>query len=157
MSHYQFTTREFGISEEGFHLLRSGYNYKTIAFADTQSIAIGTGKQISNRLVALAFGIGLISVGLYVLFYACYAFYEGKVRVYVEQFAFAIIPLIVGIYALVMSLKKGTIIEFTVADKKTGFPIDEWRKSGQLEDLIRFLENNPHSSGKFRRDLKNPS
>lgn len=157
MSHYQFTTREVGISEEGFHLLRSGYNYKTIAFADTQSIEIGTGKQISNPLVALVFGIGLISVGLYVLVSACYAFYEGKVRVYVEQFAFAIIPVFVGTYSLVMSLKKGSIITFTVAGKKTVLPIDEWRKSGQLEDLIRFLENNPHSSGKFRQDPKSLS
>lgn len=153
MSKYKFTTREFAVSNEGFHLLRSGYNYKTIAFADVQSMMIGRGKQISNWLMALLFGIALISVGLYVLVYACYAFYLGKVTVYVEQFAFAAIPVFIGAYSLFMALKKGAIIELTMANKKESFPIDEWRKSGQLEALDHFLENHVLSATKFRRKI----
>lgn len=156
MNLYRFTTDQFGISESGIHLLRSGYNYKTITFTDTRSITIGKGRQISNWIFALLFGILLISSGLSVLFYACYALYLGKVRVfYPEQFAFAAIPLFIGAYSLFMSLKKGAIIELSTDTGKTSFPIDELRKNGQLESLIYFLESNTLSSAKFRQEMKN--
>lgn len=107
-------------------------------------------------MMALLFGILLISCGLYVLFYACYAFYLGKVEIfYPEQFAFAAIPIFVGAYSLLMSLKKGVTIEIRTSSGKKSFPIDELRKSGQVEALIAFLESCSLSSAKFHHELKN--
>ena len=155
MNLYKFSTREFGVSNEGIHWLRSGYNYKTIAFTDVRSITIGKGKQISNWIVALLFGILLVCVGLYVLFYACNALYAGTVRVfYPEQFAFAAIPLFIGTYSLFMSLKKGIIIELGTDTGKTAFPLEELRKNGQLEAFINFLEHHALTSTKFRPEMK---
>ena len=38
MSHYTFQTDLFGVNEDGFHLLRSGYNYKSYTFESINKI-----------------------------------------------------------------------------------------------------------------------
>jgi hypothetical protein len=102
MSSYKFVTDQFGISETGIHLLRSGFNYETIAFVTIDSLSINKGRQISNWPVALLFGIVLEAVGLYVLYHALYEYFIGtSIRVfYIEQFVFPVIPLIIGTYTI---------------------------------------------------------
>jgi hypothetical protein len=156
MSIYKFTTDQFGISESGIHLLRSGYNYKTIVFSEMESISIGRGKQISNWVVALAFGMLLVFVGLYVWIHAFHAyFFRDDVHVfYVEQFAFPVIPLIIGSYAIFVSLKNGATLRVTVNSKTMSFPVEKLRKWGQIDELITFFHNQELTKSKFMQVYK---
>jgi len=36
MNNYDFTSKDFALSAEGVHLLRNGFNHKTISFYDVE-------------------------------------------------------------------------------------------------------------------------
>lgn len=55
--HYVFKTREFAISDLGFHLLRSGYCHKTVPFSGIKEVQIERGFEIHNWLVILILGL----------------------------------------------------------------------------------------------------
>ncbi len=151
MSLYKFTTDQFGISESGIHLLRSGYNYKTIVFSEMESISIGKGKQISNWIIALAFGMLLVFAGLYVWVHVFHAyFFRDDVHVfYIEQLAFPVIPLIIGSYAIFVSLKTGMTISVTANSKTISFSAEKLRKQGQMDELFAFFHDHELTKSKF--------
>ncbi|MBL3655477.1 hypothetical protein [Fulvivirga sediminis] len=45
-----FETNEFGLSQEGFHLLRDRFNYKTYPYSEIDKIRIETGKALEELL-----------------------------------------------------------------------------------------------------------
>jgi hypothetical protein len=156
MSVYKFATNRFGISEDGIHLLRSGYNYKTVLFSELQSVTIGRGRQVSNWLVALLFGAGLVFFGSYVLAHAIYAYFmrDDIYIMYVEQFVIPVIPLIIGFYTVFISLRNGATLKVMVNSKAMSLPAEELQKQGQLQELIFFLTENPLTKPKFHAKSK---
>jgi uncharacterized membrane-anchored protein len=65
MTIYYLKTQEFGISSDGIHLLRSGFNYKTIAFSEIMKIKIEKGKELHNWWLVLILGASLVGLGVY--------------------------------------------------------------------------------------------
>ena len=152
MLSYKFETDQFGISDTGIHLLRSGYNYDTIEFSKIDELFIAKGRQISNWTLALAFGLLLVSVGLYVLYHVLYEYFIGdRIHIFhVEQFAFPIIPLIIGTYTIYVALKIGLVLKAIIGNKTVNFPIDKLSKQSQIEEFIVFLNTNNLTKHKFK-------
>jgi len=65
MTNYNFQTKEFGISDKGIHLLRSGFNHRTIKFSEVNKILIERGKELHNWWVIFIIGAALIVFGVY--------------------------------------------------------------------------------------------
>ena len=152
MTSYKFVTDQFGISDNGIHMLRSGFNYETIEFTKVQEISVTKGRQISNWVVALVFGLMLTCAGLFVLYHVLYEYFIGtKVHVfYVQQFAFPIIPLIIGTYTIFVSLRNGLILKISVDSKTKKLPIEKLSKKSQIDELIVFLNQNNLTKSKFK-------
>jgi hypothetical protein len=65
MATYLFETSEFGVSDSGIHLLRSGFNYQTIRWTEINSIKIEKGKELHNWAIILMLGLVIFIVGIY--------------------------------------------------------------------------------------------
>ena len=152
MISYKFETDKFGLSETGIHLLRSRYNYETIEFSSIDQIRFEKGKQIKNWLFTLLFGVALIAVGLYVLYHVLYEYFIGnRVHVfYIEQFAFPVLPLLVGTYCIYISLKTGFILRIITKNKNKTFPLGRLNKKSQKDDLVTFFNINNLTKTKFK-------
>lgn len=154
MSLYQFETDQFGISEQGIHLLRSGNNYQTFEFEEIGEMTIEKGNQIANWLLSLTFGIVLILVGLYVAYtvLAEYFFYDRVHTFYVEQFLFPVFPLFVGSYLVYMASRIGLVLSIEVNGKTRKLPIENLRKQNKIEELMTFFYEHNLTKHKFKSD-----
>ena len=134
---YLFETNEFGLSNDSFHLLRSGYNFKTYSNKDIGSLSIENGKQINNWiLVLIAFAI----------FYSVKLFHimndDQSRTIYVEQIVIPVLPFLVGMYCIYASFKKGPVIRVQLRNGRTiGFPLSKVKKDNQMDSLLDVLKN----------------
>jgi hypothetical protein len=142
MNEYAYETTEFGLSDEGIHLLRSRFNYETIPFSDVQSITIERGKELNNWILILLFGVALITVSLFYILRALHVIGNYEVNViYIEQIVIPVIPLLLGCYCLYSSTRNGTILRLkTVKNKKDKFPLKEIEKTNSLSNFQQYLK-----------------
>jgi hypothetical protein len=149
MGLYKFETGQFGISESGIHLLRSGYNYETIAFDTLEEIRIKKGRQISNWGLALLFGAVCTVVGLFVAYRVLHEWFLGNnIRTfYVQQFVFPIFPLLLGIYSIVVSLKIDFVIVVKINGKQKSFPAGKLKY--QIIEISEFFNSNSKTKNVF--------
>lgn len=140
MGQIEFVYRDkyFGISSEGLHLMRNGYNYKTIAKEDIKSIRIGVGRSIRNWIILLILGLLMISGSIGYLFYG----FTIAEEIYREAIAGCGILVFLGIYCLYLSIRTEEVIEFSINGKKEAFATKEIKESNKYETLRNFLELN---------------
>ena len=155
MNLYKFETDQFGISDNGIHLLRSRYNYETIKFSDLSEIRIEKGRQIANWFLTFMFGIALILIGFYVGYQVLHTWFfgEGYYYFHVNHFAFPILPIIVGSYSLFVSLKTGFVMTTLINGKTKKFPIDTLKKQNQIDEFVVFLNTNILIKNKFKSSI----
>ena len=154
MSHYTFQTDLFGVNEDGFHLLRSGYNYKSYTFESINKITIKKGRLVRNWMLLLSFGIFFSAVGLYSagkVFYEYY-FANNFHRFYIEQIIFPVLPTVVGIFSIYQSLRIGPVIEISSEQGSKSFPLKLSESDSKISDLILYLQNNNLTNPKFQFD-----
>jgi hypothetical protein len=140
MSTYYFKTNEFGVSENGIHLLRSGFHYKTIHWHHVNSVRIENGNEMRHWWIIFLLGTVLIVVGGYLSFRTIdiLATMEYPVRV-VKMLMFLQIPC-VGIYFVYNSLKTETILRITYASNKIEkFALREIIKENRLAEFKTLL------------------
>src|ERR1700760_3241222 len=66
MNNYDFTSKDFALSAEGVHLLRSnGFNYKTISFYDVQKATFKRAPDPNNVWLMLIAGVVLILLAIF--------------------------------------------------------------------------------------------
>ena len=141
MTEYLFETKDFGLSAEGIHFLRSRFNYKTIAYNEVRQISIEKGKEINNWLVVLIIGIGLIVFSVFYSVNLYFNFIDPNVHViYIEQIVTPVLPIILGFYCIFSSLKQGIILIISISEnKKVRFPLKDIIKGNRKAELIKFL------------------
>jgi uncharacterized membrane protein len=109
MKTYLFQTHEFGVSSEGIHLLRSGFNYETIDWSQIKSLKIQRGKALHNWFVILVIGVALLSLGIYLSIRTIDTLmYQEHAERYVKMMQFLLIPGI-GVYFIYNALRTGTL------------------------------------------------
>jgi hypothetical protein len=100
MINYYFKTTEFGLSDKGIHLLRSGFNYKTIDFIDIDELKIERGKVLHNWFVILLIGTLIFVGGFYLTIPIMDALLDGDIsKQRGKLILLLLIPCIAGGYA----------------------------------------------------------
>lgn len=143
MNKYVYETTEFGLSDQGIHLLRSRFNYETIPFSDVESITIEKGKELNNWVGILTFGIVLCGTAIFYILRALHVIGNHEVNViYIEQIVIPGIPFVLGCYCLYTSTRNGTILRLTtVSNKKDKFPLKELEKVEDLPGFQQYLKD----------------
>ncbi|MBL0745219.1 hypothetical protein [Chryseolinea lacunae] len=139
MSHYLLETGEFGITDHGIHLLRSGFNYKTIRWSQINAMRFEKRKELYNWWIILLIGTILVGVGTYLSFrtFDILANKEHAER-YVKMMLFLLIPC-VGIYFIYNSLRTGIVVNITYASsKKEMFPLRKLISENRLTEFKSF-------------------
>jgi hypothetical protein len=146
MSTYYFQTNEFGVSDNGIHLLRSGFHYKTIPWHEVNSVRIEKGNELHNWWVIFLLGTVLLAVGCYLSFQTIDILInkEYPARI-VKMLMFLQIPC-VGIYFVYNSLKTGTILRIKYgSNKEEKFALREIIKENRLAEFKSLLTGKlPH-------------
>src|SRR5688572_30040599 len=129
MKSYHFQTNEFGISDTGIHLLRSGFNYKTINFSEVNRIKIEKGREIHNWLLVFIIGTVLIVFGMYLSIGTIKVLIEGNIKPRdAGMILFLFIPLVGGFFVY-NSVQTGIVLKLDYADGvKDMFPLKEITK-----------------------------
>ena len=119
MSQYQFQSDDFGLSDNGVHLLRSQFNFKTIRYEEVKRATIERSSEIKNAPLILLFGVLLV----------CFAFYQARwvvelfttpstQSIYIESIVLPVIPAFLGIYCIYTALRKGPVLRLEEGGKE---------------------------------------
>lgn len=141
VSNYTFETPDFGLSDSGLHLLRSGYNYQTINYYDIQEATLKRAVVIKNWLLVLIIGIALISVAVYQAAHVYNLFTDPEVyTVYIESIVLPVLPLILGNYCIYVALKKTTVLQVIHPGGKTKLSLKNIVRNQQADQFTTFLQ-----------------
>jgi hypothetical protein len=153
MSKYQYETDQFGISEEGIHLLRSRFNYETISYSTIEAIQFEKGKQIKNWVLMLIIGLALLGIGLFMAYKViCEFFFANNFhRFYMEQFALPVLPIFIGAYSLYYSLKNGTILKVQRDKKQIKIRIGNVADTVTKDIVVILLKHLPSNKIEIRQ------
>ena len=142
MKDYLFKDKYFGITEEGLHLLRNNYNYKTIPMNELESFRVGRGRAIKNWLLILILGIGMLAASAWlwlgIIDFFTNPDYEGKMHIGVIVGAAVLVFL--GGYCVFLGLKKEEVISFSFGKGGDSFATKELKERRQLEPLVDYLK-----------------
>lgn len=148
MPDYKFHDNHLGLSDEGIHLLRNGYNYKTLNYGEVGRVEIKKGNALKNRSVLLIAGLGMIGFSVYFVFRFIGLFNSGEhFRISIEEILIPLFPFLLGNYCLYAIAKKETILAIN-SPKKLKFSLSSFEKSGDLASLKAYwgTKTTVHSS-----------
>src|ERR1700733_8471085 len=98
MSPYQFQLQDFALSDNGVHLLRNRFNFKTIKYEEIKSATIKKTTEIRNASLILAFGIALLCFAFYQCRWIVELFTNPQVyKIYIETIIIPIFPAFLGV------------------------------------------------------------
>jgi hypothetical protein len=136
MNNYLFQSTEFAVSDNGIHLLRSGFNYKTIRWSEVDSIKIRKGKELNNSWVIFLLGLILLTAGVYLTIRTVdILVHKEHAERYIKMLLFLLIP-VIGVYFVYNSMRTGIIMSVNyAADKKEMFPLNEIIRQNRLNEF----------------------
>jgi hypothetical protein len=141
LAKYLFLTPEFGVNEEGLHLLRNGFKYKTIEFREIHQIKIEKGKYIHNWFLVFVLGIALVISGGYFSINMFNSLVAGTLN----RFSYGLVALpllpLFGSYFIYSSLQAGLTVKVEYGNGlKDRFPLNEIVESDSANALVDFLK-----------------
>ena len=140
-SNYTFETPEFGLSDSGLHLLRSGYNYQTIDYNDIREATLKRAVAVKNGLLVLAIGLALIVVAVYQAAHVYNLFTAPEAHtVYIESIALPVLPLLLGNYCIYVSLKKTTVLQVSYSGGSIKLPLKSNAHHPQTDPMATLQE-----------------
>lgn len=128
---YAFETDLFGVSDNGIHLLRSGYSYKTIPFAEVAHARIARGNELHNWGIILMIGLALLAFAVYYVMRMVVVIGNDQVdRIYVEAIVVPIIPCMLGGFCVYSATRQGLVLTIrTTSGKNHKLPLRELEPS----------------------------
>lgn len=143
MNTYDFEEEDFALSQEGIHLLRSRYNYKTILFNDVKTAIIKKVSSIKNILLCSILATLLIGFSVYEIVRLYFFFTEPyKFRIDVYYVVLPVLPGAVGGYLVYLILRKEPILEIISSSNLIKLRITKTIKQGKLIELKNYLLSN---------------
>jgi hypothetical protein len=142
MSKYNFQTEKAGFSNEGLHLLRNRFNFKTIPYKEIQSIEIMQGWVMNNWLVLLLFGLILVVFAFSAALSLYLNYIDPDVHIiYTEHILMILLPLMMGFFTIYSALQRGEVLWVLYGSKRLKFPLRALHKSGKREQFLQFLRS----------------
>jgi hypothetical protein len=141
MSTYDFELTDFALSNNGIHLLRNRFNFKTIGFHDVDSIILKKGAETKNIVLCLVIGISLLIFA----FFQAIGMYESindptVNRIYIEELILPFLPALIGGYCIYISLKKAPILYVKSGKETHRLRLKEVIKNDKTEVLKLYLK-----------------
>lgn len=138
---YKFETEEFGLSDVGIHYLRNRYNYKTINYEVIESIEIKKGNDLRNWLWVLFIGLALLSFVIYDLI-SIYLLLnsDSTYVIYIERLLIPLIPLLLGVYSIVISLRVTKVIVGQSRKGKIYLSLRKIITENQYEEFKKYMK-----------------
>ncbi|UOQ54481.1 hypothetical protein [Hymenobacter cellulosivorans] len=138
---YQFYTDEFGLDEHTIYFLRNRFRYASLPLAEA-TFFVQRGADIRNWRLMLAFGVGLIGFGLWYGGLVLDFFRSGEGgRIYIEEIVVPVIPVLLGVFAVVMALRRGPTLRVQqVGGSSRTVSLRAVEKNGRLGRLLAFLQ-----------------
>lgn len=142
MATCDISTTDFALSENGIHLLRSGYNYKTIAWHSIESALIKRGPQINNPFLSFAAGSALAVFALAKAASLYNDFTDPAVRrVYIEAILLPLLPAMIGLYSIYTCFSKGPVLQVRAKGAVYQFHLREVATQERMEQLKNVLNH----------------
>lgn len=140
MSIYSFESTDFALSDKGIHLLRSGYNYKTIEYNMVDKATIKRGAEINNVNLCLVIGICLFGFAIMQTRLVINLFNDPSVtKIYIESIVLPVLPGLVGIYFVYIAVKKGIVLIIETGSKEYKLRLRDFIKDNTKEKVIKYL------------------
>ena len=137
---YDFELTDFGLSQEGIHLLRSGHNYSTIEYQDIRTAVIKRDSEIKNVMLTLIFAALLIAFTIFQTIYIVLRFKKGGGSIYIETIVAPVLPAMIAIYLLIQGLKKGPVLLVETTNRKYKLRLRDIVKQGKENAMAEFLK-----------------
>lgn len=136
MNNYLFQSTKFAVSDNGIHLLRSGFNYKTIRWNEVDSIKIKKGKELNNSWIVFLLGLILLTVVAFLTIRTVdILMHEEHAGQYVKMLLFLLIAF-VGVYFVHNSMRTGIMMSVNyAAHKKEMFQLNEIIQQNRLNEF----------------------
>lgn len=136
MNNYLFQSTKFAVSDNGIHLLRSGFNYKTIRWNEVDSIKIKKGKELNNSWIVFLLGLILLTVVAFLTIRTVdILMHEEHAEQYVKMLLFLLIAF-VGVYFVHNSMRTGIMMSVNyAAHKKEMFQLNEIIQQNRLNEF----------------------
>ncbi|WP_224996470.1 hypothetical protein [Cesiribacter sp. SM1] len=150
MSKYHFQTDKVGFSDEGLHLLRNRFNFKTISYKKIHSIEIMQGWEMNNWLVLLLFGLLLVIFAFSAALSLYLNYIDPNVHIiYTEQILMILLPLMMGLFTIYSALQRGEVLWVSYGTQKLKFPLKALHKSGKRQEFLQFLRTHVELKNKI--------
>lgn len=142
MTNYYYKTQEFGVTDNGIHLLRSGFHYETISFSQIQKLEIKKGKELNNWVVILVIGLFMLLPGLYISSKIIDVILYGDTNVRGARMILLIFIPMIGAYFIYRSLRTGPILVIKYGlNEYRKFPIQSIADEQQLDNFALLLKD----------------
>lgn len=139
---YSFSTAQFGLSDAGIHLLRNGYNFKTLTFEGVTAVEVKAGRDVKNWILVLVIGLALTTYGIADLL-KIYQLYFGPAYhpLRITRLVVPVFPLMLGVYSIVISLRRNKVMIVIADGKKHYLSLREIDRANQLSDFLQALRS----------------
>jgi hypothetical protein len=142
MTDYFLETREFGLSEKGIHLLRSGFNYETIDYNDIRELTIKRDREVNNWLLLLIIGLMMLLFSAWYSWRLLSVLENGEVKVVsIQELVVPVLPCLFGLIFIYSSTRNGTIMSLTTnSGKRKRLSVSQLEKTNTLDELKHRLK-----------------
>ena len=146
---YQYQTNEVGFCYNQIDLLREGYAYKVIDYADVTRIIIKRGYVIKNWIFSLVFSLVLILTSSFMILnlivnivefrnLSLILFMDGSKGFGIMAVVFL---MAFGVYGSIISLKKSLIMIVYTENKSYFFSLEFFLSNGNISNFLIFIKN----------------
>jgi hypothetical protein len=140
MTLYQFQFEDFALSEDGIHLLRNRFNFKTIKYADVKLASVKNTTEIKNAPIVMILGIAMVCFAFYQTRWVIGLFNDPKVyHIYIESIVLPIIPAVLGVYCIYIAARKGPVLLLDEGAKKHKLRLRAVIKNNLVDDFEKYL------------------
>ena len=141
MNPYHYQSEDFALSDDGVHLLRNRYNYKTIAYSEVEKATIRRAVEVKNSPVLLALGTIFLAFAFYQSRWVIDLFNDPTVyHIYIESIVLPVLPAAIGVYCLYTGLRKGPVLLLSIGNSVQKLRLRSLYKQGVMPDVEKYLD-----------------
>ena len=139
---YTFQTNQFGLTADAVDLLRNRFPYKSIPIHSISSIDIRKGKDMKNWWWVLSIGLALTLYAIWDIGQIFGILTDKNTRtVYIERLIIPAIPLMLGIYSIIISLRNAKVMIIKAGDNSHYLSLRDLEKQQQADAFITHLQS----------------
>lgn len=143
---FQFETDEFGVSSDGIHLLRNGFNYRTVLWKEVRIARITKGKEAHNWLILFFIGVVILFFSVDTIFQVSETFLYKGLNMQSARLIFSLVMMsLLGVFFVINSIRSGTLLILEARALNIKLPLGPIVQEKRLTEFKRFLKSHLRS------------